>query len=119
MLISETKKALNAIDKTKPVYFDFGGLVPTTIASWRGIYAEPALGCKENNGEEPTVSDLLNELKIATSGKTYCGWKGGDFKYSDSDILHVDNPGEYTNTEISGVLDDGWRVVLQTFCESD
>jgi hypothetical protein len=38
---------LNSLKHAKPdiaVRFDFGGVSPTKIDSWRGVYAEPALG---------------------------------------------------------------------------
>ena len=110
----------------KMVYFDFCGTFPTTVSSCRGIYAEPAIGwagCgrwhsseRDNKLEAQTVASLLAELRGAI-GKTFAGWKGGDYTYNGSEPIHVDNPGEYTSTEIVGVEDLGWRVVIHTRSE--
>ena len=60
------------------------------------------------------VGELLEKLEQATDGRTYTGWKGGEYRYSDFSQLHIDNPGECSNTEIVGArLVDG-IVVLST-----
>ena len=118
MKIGAIKEKLKTADQTHSVYFGFAGCVPTTVDSWRGIYAEPALGWAPSgysgNGKAPTVADLLEELNKATDGREYTGWKGGEYRYSDGDTLHVDNPGDSTNTEITWVELKGWCVVLHT-----
>jgi hypothetical protein len=107
--------------KAKPdavVMFDFCNCAPTTIGSWRGIYAEPALGWiatgYSGKGKTPTVADLIAELERAIDGREYTGWKGGEFRYTGSDTLHIDNNGESTNTELVRAENDDWRVVLHT-----
>lgn len=115
-------------NKTKPVVFDFCGCVPTSIASWRGIYAEPAIGWESTGYSSKTenrhfykvtVNDLLIELKHAISGVEYTGWKGGKFSYTGNEILHVDNPGDCSNTEIVAVTELSYYVVLCTHKDDD
>ena len=104
----------------KQVCFDFGSAVPTDLDSWRGDYSLLALGYKltgydsaENHFNETTATNLLEELKNAI-GKTYSGWKGGDFKMGTETALWVANSGNADNTVITDVLDDGWRLVIIT-----
>jgi hypothetical protein len=76
------------------VRFDFGSAIFTGLSSWRGSYSELATNYSFNGyGDikgykkelsstfEPkplTVNKFLVMLKEAV-GKTYQGWKGGDF----------------------------------------
>lgn len=121
MNIGDVKHMLRRADPNHNVYFSFAACVPTTVQSWRGVYAEPAIGWEPSGhsgaGVAPTVAALLEELEKATDGRKYSGWKGGEFAYRDSDTLHVDNPGDCTNTEISRVELQDWRVILHTTYE--
>lgn len=118
MNIETIKRYLAIADPFLPVYFDFCNCAPTTVASWRGSYSEPAIGwCvtgRNGNEQAPTVKELLDELTLATHGKIYVGWKGGNYTYTDKDTLHVDNQGEYTETEIVSVEVGSSRVTLHT-----
>lgn len=121
-MITELEKVGN---QQAEVYFDFCYTTPTSISSWRGIYAEPALGWTDcgyggNGGVKAmTVEKLLAELHKSIDGRYYTGWKGGDYTYSGKSTLHIDNPGDSSNTEITGLLDDGWRVIILTEKEVD
>lgn len=116
---------LEAMDSALPVYFDFCRAVPTVIDSWRGIYAEPALGFKMtgySGGVDqaiPTVGELISNLKNALTG-TYQGWKGGEYQYNGDEPLHIDNPGDCTYTQVADIerLDD-WMVVIRTKMERE
>lgn len=123
MTIGELIDALRQVKADSRVQFDFANCVPGQIASWRGIYSEPALGWKAtgysragggSQDAAPTVGLLVAELLNATDGREYEGWKGGDFTYRLSSPLHVDNPGDYSKTAIVGVDDRDYYVVLQT-----
>lgn len=110
--------------KPKYVKFDFGTAIPTKLDSWRGAYDEIALGYKltgydddSSHMDEITAEDLLKELKAAI-GKTYTGWKGGDFVMSESTPIWVANPGNSGETGIIAAYDDSFRIILMTsFCE--
>lgn len=118
MNIGSIKRMLQDVDENKEVYFDFCDCVPTEINSWRGVYAQPALGWEptgySGNGKALTVRQFMDELNLATSGKEYSGWKGGEYKYNDNSVLHVDNPGSCSHTEIVSIEVDNWRVTLIT-----
>lgn len=121
MTIGELKNILLTARPEQYVYFDFCNCRPTTIDSWRGIYAEPALGWAPTGysanaadaSEQTTVKTLLDELEEATS-TCYGGWKGGDYYYHDNSPLHIDNSGDSTNTEIDRVTVDGLYVIIHT-----
>lgn len=95
------------------VIFDFPGYMsPTKVASYRGYYDMPALGYDRIYGDM-TVEKLREELENATDGRTYTGWKGGDFSYTKDDFLWAANPGEAQGYAITGIIDDGYQVKLK------
>jgi hypothetical protein len=107
-------------NKPKDVCFDFGSAVPTSLDSWRGVYAHLALGYelsgRDNNFRDftsPNVKDLLSELKSA-NGKCFTGWKGGEYYMNKSTPVWVANPGGVGHTAIVDVYDDGINIVLIT-----
>lgn len=118
--IEELGLTYAAGEEAKTVCFDFGSAIPTTLNSWRGIYAELALGYKlsgyDSNDEHfpnVTAESLLNELKSALN-KSFEGWKGGDFIMGENTPVWVANPGNSGDTAIIDVIDDGWRLILIT-----
>lgn len=124
-LIAEIEKYDLKLKKgnSKSIYFDFGSAVPTTLDSWRGVYAELALGYKLTgyDSEErfyPTAEDLLTELKQAI-GKEFYGWKGGEFTMDENTPVWVDNPGNYNRTIITGIHDTGYSIIILTQYEPD
>jgi len=105
------------------IAFDFCGLVPTSFASSRGDYSEIALGWADQRGSidslrrareewpEPSVATLLDRARRAI-GVRFPGWKGGGCTATQGTLLWVDNPGEWSNTTITGVeLCDGVAVI--------
>jgi hypothetical protein len=105
--------ALEAAPPDASVYFDFCRCVPTAVDSWRGVYSEAALGFALP-GCHVSAAALLAELRSASDGRAFTGWKGGDFRYSLDTPLHVDNPGCYTSTALVGVENKEWCIVLHT-----
>lgn len=116
MTVGEVIEALSKANPDVQVRFAFGGVVPTRVDSWRGVYAEPALGFKYEgrNTDGPTAAALLAELRKAISGEVYSGWKGGEYTYRAKDTLHIDNPGAWTQTELTRVEVDEYTVLLHT-----
>lgn len=94
------------------VRFDFGSLVPTTLHSWRGVYAELAIGYGDPKGW-PKIGDVIDVFKGAI-GTTYTGYKGGDFTMNESTPVWVANYGDVGNTAIVDVKDDGYQAILVT-----
>lgn len=97
---------ISILEKVPPhsevLYAPLGCVVPSTVASWCGIYAEPALGFKLSP-RAVTAAELLEELR-GSLNRSYTGWKGGTYYYGSEDPLHIDNPGECTNTEVARVI---------------
>ena len=119
MTINELLTLLRPAKQDIRVYFSFCRCVPTVVASWRGIYDEPALGWEPAGysghvSEYPTVASLIKEFENAIGGRTYSGWKGGDYSYTGDEPLHIDNPGDYTQTEIQRVEIKEWEVIIHT-----
>lgn len=103
-------------DKSAYVRFNFGYMRPKQIESWRGSYSELAIGYSEDGGEE-SVKDFIERLKKCI-GKTYCGYKGGDFYMTENTPIWVANHGESGDTAVFGVSDHNFFVVIETgYCE--
>lgn len=91
-------------NKNLPVFFDETSRRPTEAYSWRGSYRELALGFTEEGSGDgfKTVSELLEDLKNAV-GKTYEGYKGGDYLMGKTTPVWIANYGDssgYRNGEI-------------------
>jgi len=101
--------------KTQPqnemCWFNFGGVSPTTCASYRGYYGDVALGFDLE--ADPKVKDVIMELEKAV-GAMYTGWKGGDFVMSRESQLWVANPGYTGGTVIVGLEDCDYMTILKT-----
>jgi len=112
-------------EKERSVEYSFGSAIPTTLDSWRGSYAELALGYTltgydaddSNHHGKISAEELLKELKEAI-GKEYTGWKGGEYTMNENTPVWVANPGNSGNTVIVDVLDEGWGIILITgYCK--
>jgi len=95
-----------------PVTFDFCNLTPTTVDSWRGQYYKLALGFTDSSAC-PTVAELLVNLREAI-GKTFTGWKGGQYVMDADTEVWVDNPGRFSTTRIVGVEEISGTVTIKT-----
>lgn len=116
------------------VKFDFGSALPTGLSSWRGVYAELAINYSFNGygdmvgykkedlstfePKPPTVTEFLKMIKGAI-GKTYTGWKGGDFEMDRDTPLWVSNDGDVGNTAVVDVFNNEFSVILLTEYQID
>lgn len=119
-------------DENEPlVMFDFEYAYPTGFSSWRGVYSELALNfsfwgygpegyvkVEGFDSKPPTISEFLNMLK-STVGKTFMGWKGGEFVMGRGTPVWVANCGNSGNTAVVGIKDEGYRVIILTQYISD
>lgn len=68
------------IEKDPQVWFDFPGIYPTVIGSWRGDYVEPAIGYElahyGQHDKAPRLSKFIRMLEGSLDG-IYEGWRGG------------------------------------------
>lgn len=111
-LLPEQKARKESDKREADVWFDFEYMRPTHLMSWRGIYRELAIGFSE--GAEPlTVTEFYKMLKGAL-GKTYMGYKGGDFTMSKQTPLWVANQGNSGRTAVVDILDEGYSIIIIT-----
>lgn len=103
---------LSVISPDTTVEYDFCYLSPTKLDSYRGYYDHLALGWSEPN-PWPSVQQVLDELKSAV-GKTFHGWKGGEYTMDESTPVWVANPGQTGSTGIVGVELQYGSVILIT-----
>lgn len=117
LTLGQLIKELEAAKPDTPVYYDFAMHVPTRVDSYRGYYDKPALGWDVARvagvPNRITAVELIAELKEATD-RMFGGWKGGEYWYSLSDELYIDNPGESSGIGITRVEDLGYRIILHT-----
>ena len=107
--IIERLKVQNIGNKVR---FDFDDVSPVSLESWRGSYADLAIGYEKGDGW--IVSMLLGKCKEAV-GKTFEGYKGGDFEMSKKTDVWVSNFGEYESVAIFDILEIGGITILRTF----
>ena len=110
LTLGELILLLERVDGEHTVRFDYGYFYPTCLSSWRGVYSEIAIEYSKD-GEYPDVQWFLKELKSAL-GKTFEGYKGGDFVMGKTTPLWVSNYGESNNTAVIGIQVLGWGVVV-------
>lgn len=109
----------------KEVCFDFGQTVPGHLTAWRGSYREAALTFNDPDPDgyygyhQTTASEFLAELQAAlTPGRTYSGWKGGEYRFTRETPLWVAPWGQSSSTAVVGVRDLGYEIVIDTdWCE--
>lgn len=94
------------------VVYDFGYMAPTDIDSWRGSYAELALNYTEDQPRK-TKETFLSMLKEAV-GKTFTGYKGGEYRMSNDTPIWVANYGNSSDTAVIGVLDNSYQIIIET-----
>lgn len=94
------------------VRYDFENLFPSSLYSWRGSYEELALNY-ETEGNYMTVTDFYKMLTEAV-GKSFHGYKGGEFVMSKHTPIWVANYGNSGNTAIIDVVDNDYEVILIT-----
>lgn len=133
LTLGELILKLEAIeDKSLPIVFDNGEYKPTTFNSWRGSYDELAISYDPEetgsyNSDEieeqfddmtfykqkeiklsniPTVKEFLSLAKECM-GKTFTGYKGGDFLMGKTTPIWVANYGDSSGyiQETQGVVD--------------
>jgi DNA-binding beta-propeller fold protein YncE len=114
MTLGDLIKALERQPADHAVLYDFGGLAPTGIYSYRGYYDDLAMGFDDDVGYgDCTVTKLLNELKRCV-GATFQGYKGGDYVMDEDTPIWVANHGKTGGTGVVGVINKGYYTLIQT-----
>ena len=78
-------------------------LYPTGFDSYRGYYSDLALEYDTEN-KFITVGELLKKAEDCI-GKTFTGYKGGEFTMTKDTTLWIGNYGETTDLLITGIKD--------------
>lgn len=87
------------------VKYNFGGMFPNNIDSWRGSYDELALNFVDfYESEDRLTAAKFIELLEASVGKTFGGYKGGEFVMSRDTPIWMANHGHDGNTAVIDVL---------------
>jgi hypothetical protein len=103
---------LERLPQDAVVCYDFVYLMPKGIHSYRGYYEQLALGYTDE-GESPKVSELLTLLKDA-NGKTFTGYKGGEYTMGDDTKMWVANRRQAGGTAIIDAVEHRCYVILTT-----
>ena len=111
-IVNRQPEIIKKYEHEAEVRYDFEYLFPTDLMSWRGIYAELALNF-EADGTPMKVTAFCEMLKGAV-GKTFEGYKGGDFTMSRQTPIWVARYGNSGNTALIDVIDGGYTVLLVT-----
>jgi hypothetical protein len=110
--LGEFISLLSAFDQEWRIQFDFGGVVPISLNSYRGYYHHLAIGFKPDM-IGPTISELLSVCKRAIGAKME-GWKGGDYEMGELTPLWVANPGSCHGTAVVGIMHCRHYAVIET-----
>ena len=98
------------------VYYDWASAVPSGLGSYRGYYEHLALGYTNEDGTMK-VGELLALLKEAV-GKTYTGWKGGQFKMTRKTPVWIGNSGHCSGTTIKDISNQTHAAIIITCNEN-
>jgi hypothetical protein len=113
MTLGEFIEALKKLDRGAYICFDFAGLRVGEIHSYRGYYSHLAT--------DPTRGPFLDRVGAvidaykACLGKTFMGYKGGDFKMDEDTPLWVATYGDSGGSRIVGIdASKDCRIVIKT-----
>ena len=116
MLIDKLKQIQESNKDEEPnmgITFSFGNLVPDGLDSYRGYYNELAIGYMDMTHETITVPIFIQELEAAV-GKTFYGYKGGEYVMTENTPLWVSKYGDNSGTYICDVKDLRYTAMLVT-----
>lgn len=118
-IVAKQKEIIKKYQSEALIQYDFEYCYPTHFDSWRGSYNELSLNIclggykKEEQEKELTVSGFLKMCE-ETIGKTFQGWKGGDFKMDEDTPIWIANSGNSGETALIDVYDNEYSVILMT-----
>ncbi len=98
-----TNKLLSLEDQNAYLSFDWGGAYPKSITSSRGYYDELCIEYSGNYEDSIFVKDFVKLCQEAI-GKTYTGWKGGEYTMDENTPVWVACSGCTSNTKICDIV---------------
>lgn len=116
MTLGQLIDVLERKDPEASIDYAFGYFSPTRFHSWRGAYEELSLGYghwTEIGGfsNRPTVASLL-ALSIEADGKTFTGYKGGEYTMDRDRRIWISNNNESCQSGIADVIEGDVGVVI-------
>lgn len=99
------------------VYSDGG--IPGAFLSWCGNYNDLTL---TRDGRIIPCANLLLKHARDCIGKTFDGYKGGEYRMDAGTPLHADDWGEYTGDEseiLGGKVRDGQAIIIRRGLNSE
>lgn len=120
MTLGEMIAKLDNIDQSYAIvidHIDHGEVIPTDLMSYRGYYRDLAINY-EKDYREVSVNEFSNSLKEAI-GKTYTGYKGGDFIMSKITPMWVDGYGSSNGIAVSDIVVDKNKCIIKTVKEDE
>lgn len=123
MTLGEFIKELEKCSPNSKVYIEPFGFIPTDFNSYRGYYSNLALGytVRDYSGNETviTTEQLIKKAKDCI-GKTFIGWKGGEFKMNKHTPLWISNIGNCSDIAIKEIKNIGDNIVeIHCYVEED
>lgn len=112
ILIEKVKKIIRESEypvASLEVYYDFCGLRPTFIDSWRGVYSELALNW-EKDDPPLNITQFLSMLEKAV-GVVFEGYKGGSYTMTLDTPVWVSNYGDSWSTGVIDVVVSDYNIV--------
>lgn len=100
-------------EQDQEVRIAFGYFSPDGVHSYRGFYEQLAIGYSYESGKEVKVAELLKELQGAI-GKTFHGYKGGEYVMTECTPVWCANHGEAPSVAIVGIADCNYCTILRT-----
>lgn len=116
MRLGDLIATLEALPQDAPVRFP-DGQVPNGLCSWRGVYAELTID-RAPAGETETIGEMLADARDAV-GKTFQGYKGGDFLMDETTPVWADGWGDCNHIAPAGFAINDGLVVIATSDLSD
>lgn len=123
LTLGEVILLLKSMPQDAPIRLDTGQ-TPGQLDSWRGIYRELAFDYDDPPTDRTaTVAEVLADAESAV-GKTFEGYKGGDFLMGRQTPVWVSQYGTSVgpregSTAVVGIKQDGGIVVIETAIERD
>ena len=112
MTLGEIINELKAVkNQASEIRFDFAYFRPARLISWRGSYDQLAIDYTNEHPGEKSVAEFLKECESAI-GKTFTGYKGGDFEMGFETPVWVAGYGESCETAVIGFINTGYDTII-------
>lgn len=112
LTLGQILKELKSHEPGAEVYFDFEHARPVNIDSYRGYYEDLSLGFDFSS--QPMKCEELVKLLRGCIGRSFEGYKGGEYTMDEETTVWVANHGNTGGTAITRISGTSLIVVLHT-----